>query len=51
MSIEAKSRRVDSQRSKMSDFQIEDLLVSVEGKEILKGITLGIGKGEVHAVM
>jgi Fe-S cluster assembly ATP-binding protein len=51
MSIEAKSPRVDSQMSKMSDFQIEDLRVSVEGKEILKGISLGIGKGEVHAVM
>jgi Fe-S cluster assembly ATP-binding protein len=35
----------------MTDFQIEDLRVSVEGREILKGITLGIGKGEVHAVM
>ena len=35
----------------MADFQIEDLRVSVEGREILKGISLGIDKGEVHAVM
>ncbi|HIG78466.1 MAG TPA: Fe-S cluster assembly ATPase SufC [Cycloclasticus sp.] len=31
--------------------KIEDLHVSVEGKEILKGINLEIGKGEVHAIM
>lgn len=30
---------------------IEDLHVSVEDKEILKGINLKIGKGEVHALM
>jgi Fe-S cluster assembly ATP-binding protein len=35
----------------MADFDIDDLRVSVEGREILKGITLGINKGEVHAVM
>src|SRR5207237_2879559 len=51
MPIDGKTARVDSQRSKMADFQIEDLRVSVEGREILKGISLGIDKGEVHAVM
>jgi Fe-S cluster assembly ATP-binding protein len=32
-------------------FQIEDLHVSVEGKEIVKGLTLVVDRGEVHAVM
>lgn len=31
--------------------KIENLHVSVEGKEILKGINLEIGAGEVHAIM
>jgi Fe-S cluster assembly ATP-binding protein len=36
----------------VADFEIKDLRVSVEGRgEILKGITLGISRGEVHAVM
>jgi Fe-S cluster assembly ATP-binding protein len=35
----------------MADFEIEDLRVSVEGREILKGISLGVSRGEVHAVM
>ena len=35
----------------MADFEIRDLRASVEGKEILKGVTLAINKGEVHAVM
>jgi Fe-S cluster assembly ATP-binding protein len=30
---------------------IKDLHVSVEGKEILKGVSLTVGKGEVHALM
>ena len=30
---------------------IEDLRVSVEGKEILKGVNLRVNKGEVHALM
>jgi Fe-S cluster assembly ATP-binding protein len=34
------------------DFEIRDLKVSVEGRgQILKGISLGIDKGQVHAVM
>src|SRR6202162_4290360 len=35
----------------LADFEIRDLRASVEGKEILKGVTLAISKGEVHAVM
>jgi len=35
----------------MADLEIKDLRVSVEEREILKGISLGISKGEVHAVM
>jgi Fe-S cluster assembly ATP-binding protein len=31
--------------------EINDLRVSVEGKEILKGIDLSIDRGEVHAIM
>lgn len=31
--------------------EIKDLHVSVEGKEILKGINLSVGTGEVHAIM
>jgi Fe-S cluster assembly ATP-binding protein len=32
-------------------FAIEDLYVSVEGKEILKGVNLAVRAGEVHALM
>jgi Fe-S cluster assembly ATP-binding protein len=39
------------QLSPMSTLKIEDLHVEVEGKEILKGITLEIKSGEVHALM
>ena len=35
----------------MADFEIKDLHVSVEGREILKGVSLTVNKGEVHAVM
>ncbi len=31
--------------------QIEDLHVEVEGREILKGLTLTIDKGQIHAIM
>jgi Fe-S cluster assembly ATP-binding protein len=33
------------------DLVIKDLHVAVEGKEILKGLSLNVGKGEVHALM
>ena len=35
----------------MSTLKIEDLHVEVEGKEIIKGISLEIKSGEVHAIM
>jgi Fe-S cluster assembly ATP-binding protein len=35
----------------LADFEIKDLRVSVEGREILKGVSLALNKGEVHAVM
>ena len=35
----------------MSMLEIENLQVSVQGREILKGISLSIAAGEVHAVM
>ncbi|HLF07700.1 MAG TPA: Fe-S cluster assembly ATPase SufC [Thermoplasmata archaeon] len=35
----------------MSSLEIRDLHVSVEGKEILKGVNLEIKAGEVHALM
>ncbi|BBL80305.1 ABC transporter ATP-binding protein [Rubrobacter xylanophilus] len=31
--------------------KIENLRAEVEGKEILKGLTLEVGKGEIHAIM
>ena len=35
----------------MNELQIKDLHVEVEGKEILKGVSLDVGKGEVVALM
>lgn len=35
----------------MSTLQIKDLHVSIEGKEILKGVNLTMNSGEVHAIM
>ena len=35
----------------MADFEIEDLRVAVEGREILRGVSLAVNRGEVHAVM
>jgi Fe-S cluster assembly ATP-binding protein len=35
----------------MSELEIRNLHVAVEGKEILKGVDLTIRKGEVHAIM
>src|ERR1700736_2781642 len=43
-----KSRKAEGE---LADFEIKNLRASVEGKEILKGVTLSINKGEVHAVM
>src|SRR4029077_3614497 len=38
-------------RTELADFEIRDLRASVEGRQILKGVSLDINKGEVHAVM
>lgn len=35
----------------MSELQIKDLHVNIEEKEILKGVSLDISQGEVHAIM
>lgn len=35
----------------MKLLEVRDLRASVEGKEILKGLDLSIGEGEVHAIM
>ena len=35
----------------MSLLQVDDLHVTVDGKLILKGLTLTIEAGEVHAIM
>ena len=35
----------------MSELEIKDLHVSIDGKEILKGVTLTIKQGEIHAIM
>lgn len=35
----------------MSELVIRDLRVSIEGKEILKGVDLSLPQGEVHAIM
>lgn len=35
----------------MSELSIRDLRVSIDGKEILKGVNLDVNQGEVHALM
>jgi Fe-S cluster assembly ATP-binding protein len=35
----------------MAELVIRNLHVSIEGKEILKGLDLTVGQGEVHAIM
>ena len=35
----------------MTELSIKDLRVSIDGKEILKGVNLTVNKGEVHAIM
>ncbi len=37
--------------SQTPELVVKDLHVSVEGKEILKGLSLEIAKGEIHAIM
>ena len=35
----------------MSELDIRDLKVSIEGKQILNGVNLNVKQGEVHAIM
>src|SRR5512141_732427 len=35
----------------MSELVVKNLHVSIEGKEILKGVNLSVRQGEVHAIM
>ncbi len=35
----------------MSQLEIKDLHVSIEGKEILQGVNLTVNQGEIHAIM
>ena len=37
--------------NKQNIFKIEDVHVEVEGKEVVKGVSLEINKGEIHAIM
>ena len=37
--------------NKQNIFKIEDVHVEVEGKEVVKGVSLAINKGEIHAIM
>jgi Fe-S cluster assembly ATP-binding protein len=37
--------------SKLPELVVKDLRVAVEGKEILKGLSLEVRKGEIHAIM
>jgi len=41
----------ESTMSQTPELVVKDLHVSVEGKEILKGLSLEVSKGEVHAIM
>src|SRR3989338_3523468 len=38
-------------KKKMNELNVRNLHASVEGKEILKGVSLTVGKGEVVALM
>ena len=35
----------------MTFLEIKDLHISIDGKQILTGLNLGLDKGEVHAIM
>lgn len=49
--VQMKNVKFATQGEKMQELQIKDLHVNIEGKEILKGVKLDIGKGEIHALM
>lgn len=38
-------------QQRMSGLEIRDLRVKIEGKEVLKGVSLKVAPGEVHAIM
>jgi len=44
-------RHQPGRQRRMNMLEIDDLHVTVDGKQILKGITLSVPAGEVHAVM
>ncbi len=47
-----RTRRIGGDHmSNVPDLLVKDLHVAVEGKEILKGLSLEVNKGEVHALM
>ena len=46
-----KSNKVEAKTAKKALLEIKDLCVTVDGKEILKGIDLALNRGEVHAIM
>lgn len=43
--------RVTTMTQAQPTLEIRDLHVSVEGKEILKGVNLAVSEGEIHALM
>jgi Fe-S cluster assembly ATP-binding protein len=49
--LDLNSKGTGKMSNGMADFEIKNLRVSVEGREILKGVSLSVNKGEVHAVM
>ncbi|HEX9659108.1 MAG TPA: Fe-S cluster assembly ATPase SufC [Rhodothermales bacterium] len=42
---------IDTSSNKSYMLEINDLRVSIENKDILKGVSLDIGPGEIHAIM
>ena len=49
--LDLNSKGTGKMNQGMADFEIKNLRVGVEGREILKGVSLSVNKGEVHAVM
>jgi Fe-S cluster assembly ATP-binding protein len=47
----AATKEYDQDMSLTPELVVEDLRVSIEGKEILKGLSLEVAKGEIHALM
>jgi Fe-S cluster assembly ATP-binding protein len=51
MRLSSKKSLNQARNFRMSQLEIRNLHVSIEGKEILKGLDLTIPQGEVHAIM